>query len=107
MYLDLLSADQSPFFEERSLTPRRPPLIIQRGLNFYAAAKRLIDHAISFGEFGQAGHLFRGRIRLELKMKPDLCKSDRSLLRNAQRSAEVKITFGFDDPALNFNPGSQ
>ena len=54
----------------------------------------LINDAIAFGELEQLMELFLRRIGIEFEPQPDLRETNRRVLGNAERTAEIEIAFG-------------
>src|SRR6476661_5939997 len=54
----------------------------------------LINHAIPLGELKQLIELLLRGIGVEIEAQPDLRKTNRCILGNAERAAEIEITFG-------------
>src|SRR6266545_7797884 len=59
-----------------------------------AALERLVDHAVALGELEQLVELVLRRVGLDVEAQADLRETDRRVLGDAERAAEVEIAFG-------------
>src|SRR5258706_6636988 len=60
----------------------------------------LVDHAIALGEFEQQIEFVLRRWRVDVETQANLGKSDRRLLVDAERAAEIEIALGGDQTRL-------
>src|ERR1043166_2421012 len=63
-------------------------------MNRRGRAQRLQHHAVALGELDQLFSLLGRGVGFEVEMQPDFAEPDRSVLRDAERAAEVEIPRG-------------
>ena len=73
--------------------PRAPDL--HAGVR--AALNGLEDHAIFVGELHQLIQRSLRGIGVDVKGQADFLETDRDVLRDAERAAQIDVTFGGDD----------
>src|SRR3981081_3287532 len=67
---------------------------VHRYRNLGTVLDGLVDHAIALGEFQQQIELVLRRVGVDIETQPNLRETDRRLLVDAERAAEIEIALG-------------
>src|SRR4051812_2874191 len=64
--------------------------------HLWSATQRLVDDAIALGQPDERRELLLGRVRRQVEVEANALKSHGSVLRHAERAAEIQIAVGRD-----------